>query len=167
MLVAPALIVYSNIVPVYAIFGRLVARYDRSSCGLLRSPVSYVVGSVRHPPGRVNDQPARQRRFGRRRVDRSPTRQSRYGDGATTRRWALTGCFKTCAQIRNGRYAYTAWWGEAEPHLYDLRSDPDERHNLARKEKELARRLHRQLEAELRAASFAGDRIAALNAPRA
>ena len=80
------------------------------------------------------------------------------------RRWALGGTHGTCAQLRDERYAYTSWWIDGGPHLYDLKTDPLERHNVAGSEKGVARKLHRQLEAELRKAAFTDERIAALKA---
>ena len=76
---------------------------------------------------------------------------------------AVTAWHGNAAQITDSRWLYGASHAEFAPRLFDSTTDPQQKHDVMKKFPGIARRLHRQLIAELKRLNAPPDWIAALD----
>jgi arylsulfatase A-like enzyme len=84
------------------------------------------------------------------------------GKKLALRETAITAWHKTVAQISDRRWLYGLWEHHHAPKLFDRKTDPDQKRNVIKKHSAVARRLHKELMAEMRSLGAGEDWLAKL-----
>jgi len=72
------------------------------------------------------------------------------GEKTKMRSTTVTACHNAFAQISDKRWLYGVWPHDNPPRLYDRRADPDQKHDVLRKNRDVAQQLHRKLIRQMR-----------------
>jgi len=83
------------------------------------------------------------------------------------RKHAMTACFNNFAQIGDRRWLYGAWAHENPPKLFDRQTDPAQKRSVLKANRNVARRLHRKMIAEMERLDAPAEWIGKLDAKAA